>query len=145
MMVDAASNDLQRFVIAQDAVYAQVTSELQRGRKTSHWMWFIFPQLRGLGVSSMATFYGLASASEALGYWRHPTLGARLRVCTELVLAVEGKTAHEIFGSPDDMKLRSCMTLFAAVVEDEPIFGQVLTRFFNGQPDDRSLKALARH
>ena len=141
--MNAPSDDLQRFVIAQDAVYAQVKGELQSGRKASHWMWFIFPQLRGLGVSSMATFYGLGSASEALGYWRHPTLGARLRECTELVLAVEGKSAHEIFGSPDDVKLRSCMTLFAAVATDEPIFGQVLKRFYNGQPDDRTLKLLS--
>jgi uncharacterized protein (DUF1810 family) len=135
-------DDLERFVSAQAAVYPAVVGELFRGRKTSHWMWFIFPQLRGLGQSSMAIKYGLASADEALAYWRHEVLGPRLRECTSLVLGVENKSALEIMGSPDDLKLRSCMTLFESVAAEESLFAQVLTKFYGGERDARSLAML---
>ena len=134
--------ELQRFVLAQDAVYTNVVRELNAGCKTSHWMWFVFPQLRGLGHSGMAIKYGLASANEALAYWRHPVLGARLRECIDLVLAVEAKTAYDIFGSPDDLKLRSCLTLFEAAVSAEPLFSRALERFYAGNRDVRTLGLL---
>jgi uncharacterized protein (DUF1810 family) len=134
---------LQRFVTAQDAVYADVVSELNAGCKTSHWMWFVFPKLRGLGHSGMAIKYGLASADEALAFWKHPVLGARLRECTALVLAVEAKSAYEILGSPDDAKFRSCLTLFEATVSGEALFERALTKFFSGQRDLRTLELLA--
>ena len=135
--------DLERFVAAQDAVYEAVRAELSAGRKASHWMWFVFPQLRGLGRSATALHYGLASREEALAYWRHPVLGLRLKECCELVLATQGRTAHEIFGSPDDLKFRSCMTLFAEVAPDEPVFRRALARFFDAEPDPRTLALLA--
>jgi uncharacterized protein (DUF1810 family) len=111
--------DLDRFVVAQDPVYARVRAELAAGAKTSHWMWFIFPQLRGLGRSAMADHFGIADRAEAEAYLRHPVLGERLRECTRLVLAVRGRDATGIFGTPDDMKFHSSMTLFAEVT-DEP-------------------------
>ena len=135
--------ELQRFVAAQDAVYADVVSQLNAGRKTSHWMWFVFPQLRGLGHSGMAITYGLASADQALAFWNHPILCARLRECTALVLAIEGKSAYEIFGSPDDLKFRSCLTLFEAAVSGEALFERALTKFYSGQRDLRTLELLA--
>ena len=137
-----AGEGLQRFVEAQDPVYASVRAELTAGRKRSHWMWFVFPQLRGLGHSETARYYGLACRQEATDYWRHPVLGPRLRDCTALVLAARGQSARDIFGTPDDLKLRSCMTLFAAVAPDEPLFAQVLVHFFGGQPDERTLALL---
>src|SRR2546422_10623815 len=115
-------HDLQRFVDAQHPVYARVRQELARGAKASHWMWFVFPQLKGLGRSALAQHYGIASREEALAYWRHPLLGPRLKECTELVIAVDGKTALQILGSPDDLKFCSSMTLFERVVPDEPAF-----------------------
>jgi uncharacterized protein (DUF1810 family) len=126
---------LDRFVDAQEPHYAAIRDELRRGRKTTHWMWFAFPQLRALGRSGTATFYGLADRAEALAYWRHPVLGPRLKECTSLVLAVGGRSAHDIFGSPDDLKLRSCMTLFEAVAPDEPGFAAALERFYRGERD----------
>jgi uncharacterized protein (DUF1810 family) len=135
--------ELERFVVAQDAVCEAVRAELSAGRKASHWMWFVFPQLRGLGCSATALRFGLASRDEALAYWRHPVLGSRLKECTELVLATPGRTAHEIFGSPDDLKFRSCMTLFAEVAPDEPVFRRALARFFDAEPDPRTLALLA--
>jgi uncharacterized protein (DUF1810 family) len=136
-------DDLGRFVAAQDPVYEQVRAELAAGKKLSHWMWFIFPQLSGLGSSAMAMRYALASRAEAVAYWRHPVLGPRLRECSELVLAIRDKSAFEIFGQPDDMKLRSCMTLFANSVEGEPLFQQVLARYYAGRQDERTLALLA--
>lgn len=130
--------DLQRFITAQELVYAAVTAELRAGRKTTHWMWFIFPQLRALGRSITALRYGIASRAEAEAYARHPVLGARLRECCELVLAIDGRTAHDIFGSPDDLKLRSSMTLFGAVAGDEAVFGRVLDRYCGGVADQRT-------
>ena len=134
---------LQRFVEAQDRVYESVCNELALGEKTSHWMWFIFPQLKGLGHSPIAKHYGLDSAAEALGFWQHPVLGQRLKECTQLVLAQPNTTAHEIFGSPDDLKFKSCLTLFTQVAPDEPVFKQALARFFGGKLDDSTLKLLA--
>ena len=132
-------HDLQRFVDAQGPVYSQVRQELARGAKASHWMWFVFPQLKGLGRSAMALRYGIASADEALAYWRHPVLGPRLKECTELVLAVQGRTALQIFGSPDDLKFCSSMTLFARVAPDETAFGRAIDKYFGGQRDARTI------
>jgi len=133
--------DLQRFVTAQGPVFAQVCAELAAGRKTSHWMWFVFPQLKGLGRSATAQHFGIASREEAQAYWRHPVLGARLKQCTELVLGVEGRSANQIFGSPDNLKFRSCMTLFAQVT-DAPVFGQALEKYFAGKGDEQTLQLL---
>ena len=133
---------LKRFVEAQDHVYASVLEELAAGNKTSHWMWFVFPQLKALGRSSIAKHYGIASQGEALAYWQHPVLGERLKECTQLVLKARGKTAHEIFNSPDDFKFRSCMTLFAQVAPEEPVFSQALELFFGGKEDQMTLNLL---
>lgn len=137
-----AENDLERFVEAQDRVYDAVRNELAAGRKASHWMWFVFPQLRGLGRSATAHYYGIGSRSEALHYVQHAVLGARLRDCVEQVLAIEGASAHSIFGSPDDLKFRSSMTLFAAVAPDEPRFRRALDKYFRGEPDPATLEFL---
>jgi len=137
------SDDLSRFVEAQRPVMDDVRAELAAGRKRTHWMWFVFPQLRGLGHSAMARHYGIASREEAAAYLAHPVLGARLRQCVELVLAVQGRTAHDIFGSPDDLKLRSCLTLFREVEGTDSVFGRVLDRYFDGQPDPMTLQLLA--
>lgn len=133
---------LQRFLDAQAPVYAQACAELQAGCKQSHWMWFIFPQLRGLGLSATAQHYGIASRQEALDYWRHPVLGPRLKHGMALLLAHRGLSAQDILGSTDAMKLRSCATLFAAVAPDEPVFQQVLDQYYAGAPDDRTLALL---
>lgn len=140
--MNSTSHGLERFVEAQDRVYASVLKELAGGNKTSHWMWFVFPQLKALGRSSMAKYFGIESGGETLAYWQHPILGKRLKECTELVLAAGGKTVHEIFGSPDDLKFRSCMTLFAQVAPNEPVFSRALERFFGGQPDEMTLNLL---
>ena len=138
-----SSEDLERFVDAQGAVYADVLNELRAGRKETHWMWFVFPQLRGLGRSATAFHFGVVSAAEAAAYLAHPVLGPRLRACVELVLAVKGRTAHEIFGSPDDLKFRSSMTLFASVAPaDETRFQATLDRFFGGERDPLTTAAL---
>ncbi len=135
-------HDLQRFVTAQDGVYTRVEAELAAGAKTSHWMWFVFPQLKGLGRSATALHYGLASKAEAAAYWAHPVLGPHLQRCCELVLAVQGKTVHQIFGSPDDLKFHSCVTLFNAVAPDAPVFAQALKNCFGGKPDAGTLALL---
>lgn len=135
--------DLQRFVIAQDAVWPQVQDELARGAKTSHWMWFVFPQLQGLGRSSTARFYGIASRDEALAYWRHPVLGARLRRCCELLDGLpQGSSAQQIFGAVDALKLCSCLTLFAHVVPDEPLFARLIDRYCAGRRDAATIAML---
>jgi uncharacterized protein (DUF1810 family) len=134
--------DLDRFVQAQAPVIGRVQAELAAGRKTSHWMWFVFPQLRSLGRSSTARHYGLASLDEARAYWRHPVLGPRLQHCTGLVLAVPGRSAHEIFGSPDDLKFRSCCTLFERAAPEATVFAQALQRFYGGERDPLTLQAL---
>jgi uncharacterized protein (DUF1810 family) len=126
---------LHRFVEAQDPVYAEVCAELKRGHKTEHWMWFIFPQIAGLGSSEMARQFAISSLAEAEAYMRHPVLGGRLKECAALVLKVSGKTASEIFGAPDDLKFRSCMTLFSRTAEKNPVFQDNLTKYFDGKPD----------
>jgi len=136
------NDDLERFVSAQDPVYEQVLRELAAGCKTSHWMWFVFPQLRGLGRSATAEHYGIADAAEATAYQAHPTLGKRLRECTRLVLEVRGRDAHAIFGSPDDLKFHSSMTLFAAVAPTEPVFKEALDRYYHGARDLRTVELL---
>ncbi|MGA7994141.1 MAG: DUF1810 domain-containing protein [Bradyrhizobium sp.] len=133
--------DLERFVDAQAPVYPHVLSELRQGRKQSHWMWFIFPQLAGLGNSAMARRYALSSRDEAVAYLGHAILGTRLRECTALVNAVEGRTIYEILGSPDDLKFRSSMTLFAAV-SPEPAFAAAIGKFYGGTPDQKTLELL---
>ena len=135
-------HDLQRFVTAQTPLYPQACAELAAGAKASHWMWFVFPQLKGLGHSPMAQHYGIASLAEAQAYWQHPVLGARLRQCTELMLAVQGKTALQILGSPDNLKFHSSMTLFARAAPDEPMFAQALQKYFGGRADPATLDLL---
>jgi uncharacterized protein (DUF1810 family) len=133
--------DLERFTQAQEPVIADVRNELRAGRKQSHWMWFVFPQLRGLGQSSMAQHYGIASLEEARAYLAHPVLGPRLRACCELMLAVPAtKSAHEILGSPDDLKFRSCVTLFSLAAPEDTLFQRCLDRFHGGRPDPRTLE-----
>jgi uncharacterized protein (DUF1810 family) len=134
--------DLQRFVDAQADQYPSVRQELRAGRKTSHWMWYIFPQIKGLGSSSTAQKYAIASREEARAYLEHPILGARLQECTRLVLAVGGRSANQIFGSPDDVKFRSCMTLFAQSADDPELFEQALSKYFGGKPDPLTLARL---
>jgi uncharacterized protein (DUF1810 family) len=130
--------DLQRFLDAQATVYPQVLAELRRGRKQSHWMWFIFPQLAGLGHSAMAQRFAIASRDEAVAYLGHGVLGSRLRECTALVNAFEGRTIREILGSPDDLKFHSSMTLFGAVSSD-PDFAEAITKYCSGKPDQMTL------
>jgi uncharacterized protein (DUF1810 family) len=135
--------DLQRFVDAQARVYDDVLDELRDGCKAGHWMWFVFPQLRGLGRSAMAERYGISGREEARAYLRHPLLGARLRECTGLLLDLEGRSARGILGTPDDLKLRSCMTLFRAAAPEEALFDAVLRRYYGGEADPRTLALLA--
>jgi uncharacterized protein (DUF1810 family) len=136
--------DLNRFVTAQAPVYETALGELRAGRKRSHWMWFIFPQLRGLGHSATAQLYGLASLDEARAYLAHPVLEPRLTLCTEAVLAIEGRGLNAIFGSPDDFKFHSSMTLFARVAADtESPFIKALDRYCEGRMDERTLALLA--
>jgi uncharacterized protein (DUF1810 family) len=134
--------DLTRFVDAQAPVYRDVVDELRRGRKVSHWMWFVFPQLRGLGRSPMAARYGVSSLEEARAYLRHDLLGPRLHECTQLVNQVHGRSINEIFGSPDDLKLCSSMTLFACATEDNEDFHALLTRYYSGEQDPVTLAEL---
>ena len=134
--------DLQRFVIAQNPVYEEVCAELRNGRKRGHWMWFVFPQLRGLGHSHMATTFGIASRQEAEAYLNHPVLGARLRECTRLVNLVEERSITQILGYPDDLKFRSSMTLFAHVASDDPVFSDALEKFFGGEADPLTLAGI---
>jgi uncharacterized protein (DUF1810 family) len=127
--------NLQRFVEAQAPIYDQARRELRGGRKQSHWMWFIFPQIAGLGTSPMAAKYAVSSLEEAKAYLAHPVLSARLEECAELALVVEGRTAREIFGTIDEMKFRSSMTLFAEAAPEGSIFEQCLEKYFKGGPD----------
>jgi len=127
--------NLGRFVEAQAPVHDRALAELKAGRKQSHWMWFVFPQIAGLGRSPMAQHYAIQNLAEARAFLAHPLLGARLRECTQAVLDVEGKTAHEIFGSPDDLKFRSSMTLFAHAAPDEELFRAALDKYFDGEED----------
>ena len=137
------SFDLQRFVDAQARMYAQVIAELRAGHKRSHWIWFIFPQIAGLGSSPTVARYAISSLDEARAYLRHELLGPRLHECTRLVNAVQGRSIGEIFGSPDDMKVRSSMTLFARATGDNGNFVQVLNRYYDGEEDPLTLQRLA--
>ena len=134
--------ELERFVQAQETVYTQVLTELHSGRKRSHWMWFIFPQIAGLGFSSMSQRYAIKTHAEAEAYLAHPILGQRLIACAGGLLAIKHRSALEIFGSPDDMKLKSSMTLFAAVSAPTSVFDRVLDAYFHGQRDQRTLELL---
>ena len=134
--------DLARFLNAQASVYPQVLSELRAGQKRSHWIWFIFPQMKGLGSSSHAQFYGISSLQEATAYWQHPVLGPRLEECTRLVNQVEKRPIEQILGYPDDLKFRSSMTLFSRAVPEAAIFTQALDKYFAGQPDPLTIELL---
>jgi uncharacterized protein (DUF1810 family) len=134
--------DLERFVEAQAACYEQVTSELRAGRKRSHWMWFIFPQIAGLGHSEMARRYAISSLAEAVAYLEHPALGPRLRECTRLMVDVKGRSIDQILGYPDDLKFRSSMTLFARAGADEQVFREALGKYFGGEEDPLTVERL---
>ena len=135
--------DLERFIRAQNPVFQDVQGELARGRKQTHWMWFVFPQVAGLGFSAMSQRYAIGSREEARAYLAHPVLGARLIECTRLVLAVQGRSINAILGAPDDAKFRSSMTLFGTV-SDQPIFGEALARYFAGERDAATLEILSK-
>ncbi|OBF35810.1 calpastatin [Mycobacterium sp. ACS1612] len=141
-MAVGKSFDLGRFVDAQDRVYDTVVDELRNGAKLTHWIWFIFPQLRGLGRSGTAQHYGIGSLDEARAYLAHPVLGPRLRECTRLVAAIDGRSVDEIFGWPDNMKVRSSMTLFARATDDDTDFRAVLDKFYDGEDDPATLELL---
>jgi uncharacterized protein (DUF1810 family) len=136
---------LQRFLDAQNHVYGAVLDELRTGRKSSHWMWFIFPQFTGLGHSGTAQKFAIASLDEAKAYLQHRILGPRLRECTQLVLDVEGRSAEEIFGYQDHLKFRSCLTLFMTATTDNKVFKDALLKYFDGKPDTVTLDILAHH
>jgi uncharacterized protein (DUF1810 family) len=133
---------LQRFLDAQATAFPAALAELQHGQKRSHWMWYVFPQLRGLGRSATAHHYGLRDGAEARAYAQHPQLGARLVLLCATLLALPGDDATGLLGRPDDLKLRSCMTLFDAVCPEQPLFQAVLDKFFHGQPDAQTLQRL---
>ena len=150
-MIDKAGSEqgsdpfqLSRFVNAQDKIYDRALAELKDGRKRSHWMWFVFPQIEGLGFSSTTQYYSIKSLEEARRYLEHPVLGKRLRECTETILALEGLSASSIFGYPDDLKLKSSMTLFAGVAEPQSVFMRVLEKYYQGNPDERTVAILER-
>jgi uncharacterized protein (DUF1810 family) len=134
--------DLDRFITAQAGDYERALSELRSGRKRSHWMWYIFPQFDGLGFSSTSKRYAIKSIAEARAYLSHPILGPRLRECAEAVLGVEGRSAHEIFGTPDDMKLRSCATLFARVSPAGSVYERLVDKYFHAEPDGLTIRLL---
>ena len=135
-------HNLQRFVDAQENTYERALAEVQAGRKQSHWMWYILPQLRGLGRSAIAERYGIADLDEAAAYLAHPLLGQRLTEICSALLAAQGRTAHEIFGSPDDLKLHSCATLFTQVAPPASVFEQILARYYAGEADAGTLQHL---
>lgn len=135
-------DDLEKFVTAQAPLYERALAELRAGCKRSHWMWFIFPQIAGLGRSATARQYAIASLGQARAYLAHPLLGPRLHECCALVLAVEGRTAHQLFGDPDVIKFRSCLTLFSSAAPHEPVFAQCLEKYYGGVPDAATLALL---
>jgi uncharacterized protein (DUF1810 family) len=142
-MVDQSDPyDLERFVEAQSRVYDTVRAELRQGAKRSHWMWFIFPQIKGLGSSATAVHFAIASREEAAAYLKHPFLGQRLLECTRLVLGVKGRTCEQIFGEIDSLKFRSSMTLFAEVTLKERVFREALEKYFDGEADESTLEIL---
>lgn len=136
-------HDLARFVEAQEDVYAEALSEIRSGRKRSHWMWFIFPQYAGLGFSSTSKRYAIKSLAEAKAYLSHPVLGPRLLECAEAVMGVTGRTAYELFGTPDDMKLKSCATLFESVSPPDSVFQRLLSKYFHGDRDEKTQSQIA--
>lgn len=138
-MQDKSHYDLERFVKAQEPVFDTALAELRAGRKQSHWVWFVFPQLRGLGRSPMAQHYGINSLAEAVAYLEHPVLGARLRTCVEAVLTLQGRSLRQIFGTPDDLKFRSSMTLFALASGEGSVFEQALNRYCKGVMDQTTV------
>lgn len=133
---------LDRFVEAQDRIFDDVRAELSAARKTSHWMWFVFPQIQGLGLSPTARLYAISSKEEARAYLAHPVLGARLLEVCGILAGLSGKSAHDIFGSPDDLKLRSSLTLFAEVSRNDSVFRGLLEKYYGGAPDPRTLEKL---
>lgn len=137
-------NSLNRFISAQQPIYSQVLKELRHAQKTTHWMWFIFPQIEGLGYSSTAKYYSIKSIEEAKEYVAHPVLGKRLLECSNILLNIKGKSADEIFGYPDNMKLRSSMTLFNFVAPEHKVFADVLEKYFAGEPDEKTLSILQK-
>lgn len=134
---------MDRFIAAQNLVYSNVLKELQQGQKQGHWMWYIFPQIKGLGSSTMAQKYALGCAREAKAYLTHPVLGSRLKACTQLVLDIKGRSVEQIFAYPDDLKFHSCLTLFAYVARDTPVFAAALDKYFGGKRDQATLTILA--
>ena len=137
-------HNLQRFIAAQEDDYAAALAEIRSGRKRSHWMWYVFPQFEGLGASARSRRYAVKSVEEATAYLRHPVLGARLRECAQAVLDIDERSATDIFGSPDDMKLRSCATLFAHVSQEGSAFHHIIDKYFAGRHDERTLKLIDR-
>lgn len=147
MVVDATGDSdqqgLERFVLAQERSYAVALAEIGGGRKRSHWMWYIFPQIKGLGSSHMAQIYAIWDAQEAKAYLNHPVLGPRLLEISEILLSIEGHTADEVFGSPDNMKMKSCATLFASVSRPGSVFEKILAKYFNGELDAETVRRLS--
>ena len=141
-MANDIEEKLAQFVAAQEGVYEQVVRELMAGRKRSHWIWFVFPQMAGLGFSQMSRKFGIESRDEAIGYLKHDVLGPRLLECTRLMLAAPHRDIGSIMGYPDDLKFRSSMTLFAAVAPDEACFAEALEKFFGGERDSKTLELL---
>ena len=137
-------DNLNRFLEAQETDYPVALREIRNGRKTSHWMWYIFPQLRGLGRSQYAHFYGISGRKEAEAYLRHPVLGKRLLEISAALLGLENSSAYRVMGSPDDMKLKSSMTLFASLANTDPVFERVLQKFFNGERDRKTLELMEK-
>jgi len=135
--------DLSRFLVPQEEVFADVLSELKQGRKTGHWIWYVFPQIKGLGRSGRSRYYSISSIAEAAAYMAHPVLGRRLLKCTKLVLEVEGKTAEQIFGVLDAMKFRSSMTLFSAVKNGNEVFQCAIDKYFDGVANDKTVRLLS--
>jgi uncharacterized protein (DUF1810 family) len=144
MREDHDPYNLARFVSAQEGSYESALAEIRAGQKRSHWMWYIFPQFAGLGVSATSHHYAIGSQAEAEAYLRHPVLGPRLVACCEAALGIEGKSAYEVFGSPDDLKLRSCATLFAALSPPDSVFARLLEKYFRGQADPKTLRLMGR-
>lgn len=136
-------HNLERFILAQDRVYPSVLAELNAGQKQTHWMWFVFPQIKGLGRSATAQHYAIASKEEARAYLEHPVLGRRLQECARIISQIEGRSAEQVFGGIDALKLRSSMTLFALTSEEPTIFNDILNKFFDGKPDQATIGLLS--
>ena len=139
---NAADFNLNRFVTAQEKLYETVVAELRNGNKQTHWMWFIFPQIDGLGTSSFAKLYAIKSISEAKAYFNHPVLGSRLLECSNIMLSIKNKSANDILGFPDCVKLQSCMTLFSIIFPLEKVFTEVLTKYYTNEKDNRTIQLL---